>query len=304
MYIVRNTINIKEVAAGIMKKIKIITQSGSDLPKNLAEKYDIHVIPDAVIFGEEVFYSGETITAEQFYDRMDKEEKLPTSSQPNIEGFLRAYEKFKDYDEILCITVTSQMSGSYQTANIARDIFHENGYKAKVTVFDSEQVSFGIVLMLVRAAYMIKEGANIEEITDNLEKMKKNVGVYFVMDTLENAQKGGRVGKITGFAANMLKVKPVLKFDEGTVSNSSVAKNFEQGLNKVVEKYRTLSDAEHKRCYVFHAGNEKGANALIEKLRVVRDDIEVVIGHVGPVIGIYSGRGCTGIAFMKKKERA
>ena len=287
-----------------MKKIKIITQSGSDMPKNIAEKYDIHVIADAVIFGEEVFYSGETITAEQFYDRMDREEKLPTSSQPNIESFVGAYEKYKDYDEILCVTVTSQMSGSYQTACIARDVFHEKGHKARVTVFDSAQASFGIVLMLVRAAYMINDGADIDEITDTLEKMKKNVGVYFVMDTLENARKGGRVGKITGLAANMLKVKPVLKFDEGTVSNTAIAKNFEQGLNKVVEKYKNLADMDFSRCYVFHAGNESGANALKEKLRAVRADIDVVIGHVGPVIGIYSGRGCTGIAFMKKKERA
>lgn len=285
-----------------MKKIKIITQSGSDIPAVIAEKYDIHVIPDIVIFDETQYLGGQTITAAEFYDKQDKAEKLPTSSQPNIGSFISAFEMYKDYDEILCITVTSKMSGSYNSASVAANEINSADYNVKVSVFDSEQVSFGMAFQLVKAGQMARQGYSCNEIMNELEKMKKNIGVYFVLSSLENARKGGRVGKIRALAADMLKLKPVLKFDEGTVSDIGVVKNFEQGLCKIAEKFRTMADLDNDECYVFHAGNEDGAKALVEKLKGIKPDIKVFIDFVGPVIGIYTGRGCAGVAFMKKEK--
>ena len=285
-----------------MKKIKIITQSGSDIPKVIAEKYNIHIIPDVIIFGETEYYGGKTITAQEFYKKLAESEQLPTSSQPNIGGFISAYEMYKDYDEILCITVTSKMSGSYNTAVIAAEEFNEVGHNAKVTVFDSAQVSFGMVIMLVKAAKMAEQGMECSEIISNLEKMKNNIGVYFVLASLENARKGGRVGKIRTLAADMLKLKPVLKFDEGVVSDIGVVKNFEQGLCKIAEKFRTMADMENSECYVFHSDNEDGAQALAKKIQSIKPDLKIIMDYVGPVIGIYTGKGCAGIAFMKKEN--
>ena len=285
-----------------MKKIKIITQSGSDMTAAMAEKYGVHVIPDIVIFGDTQYLGGKTITAAEFYDKQDKASSLPTSSQPNMNDYISAFEMYKDYDEILCITVTSQMSGSFNSASIAADDFNSAGYNAKVRVFDSEQVSFGMVFQLVKAAKMAEQGFGCEEIIVELEKIKKNIGVYFVMSSLENARKGGRVGKIRALAADILNVKPVLKFEDGTVSDTGVVKNFEQGLCKIAEKYRTMADFEVGECYVFHAGNEAGAASLAEKLRGIKPDLDIHTEFVGPVIGIYTGRGCTGVAFIKKES--
>ncbi len=285
-----------------MKKIKIITQSGSDIPALIADKYGIHVIPDIIIFGENEYYGGKTITAEEFYKKLAESDSLPTSSQPNIGSFISVYEMYKDYDEILCITVTSKMSGSYNTALIAAEEFNEAGHKAKVTVFDSAQVSFGIVIMLLKAAKMVEQGMECSEIVSRLEKMKNNIGVYFVLASLENARKGGRVGKIRALAADMLKLKPVLKFDEGVVSDIGVVKSFEQGLCKIAEKFRTMADMDASECYVFHSDNEDGANALAKKLQGIKPDLKVLMDYVGPVIGIYTGKGCAGVAFLKKEN--
>ena len=283
-----------------MSRVKIITHSGSDLPADLAEKYDIEVIPDIVIFGETEYRGGRDITSEEFYKKLDESLRLPTSSHPSIGDFYDCFEKFGDYDEIVCITVTGKMSGTYTTARIAADSAVDEGKAKKVTVFDSEQVSYGMIFMLIKAGQMAKEGHTADEIIREMEGMKSRIGVYFVLGSLKNARKGGRVGAIRALAADTLGVKPLLMFDKGLVSDLAIARNFKQGLDLVANKYKALGD-EGCEVYIFHSENSDGAHSLEERIEKINPAALCRTGYVGPVIGIYTGIGCVGCAFLKKQ---
>lgn len=282
-----------------MQKVKIITHSGCDLTYREAEENGIIMLPDIVIFGEEQYRNNIDILPEEFYSRLENEDILPTSSHPNPADFIDAY-KSADCDDIICITATSLMTGTYNTAVLAAELLKEEGFAPNIHVYDSKQISFGMTIGILKAAKMAREGASAEEILKMLDELVPKIGVYFVMKSLKYAHKGGRIGAIKAVTADTLGVKPLLVFGEGTVSDISLNRTFKTGIRSIVKKYIS-SVGDNPELYIFHANNKKDALALQQMIQQEFPDIKPRIEWVGPVIGIYTGVGCVGLAFEKKE---
>lgn len=283
-----------------MQKVRIITHSGCDLSYREAEELNIIMIPDMVIFEGQEYRNNIDIHPEAFYSRLEQNETLPTSAHPNAADFMNAF-RAADCEDIICITATSLMTGTYNTANLAAQLLKEEGFSSNIHIYDSKQISFGMAYSVLEAAQMAKAGATVDQILGHLDEMLPNIGVYFIMKSLKYARKGGRIGAIRAITADTLGVKPLLVFGDGTVSDISLNRTFGKGIRSIFQKYKTYA-GDDPEVFIFHANNEKDARTLKELLQQDFPNINPRIEWVGPVIGIYTGVGCVGIAFKKKES--
>ena len=282
-----------------MQNVRIITHSGCDLSYQEAQANNVIMIPDFVFFGTEQYRNNLDILPEDFYARLAECEKLPTSAHPSLGDYMDAFRQASDSEEIIFIALTSKMTGAYNSACLAANLLEEEDFPSKIHVYDSLQVSFGAGILVLEAARMAREGYNAHSILSHLDALAPRIGVYFVMKTLKYAHKGGRVGAIKALAADSLGVKPLLVFENGTVSDLHLNRTLKHGIQEIFKKYQTLA-SEDSDVYIFHASNEKGAQALKKLIQDAYPHIEPRIEMVGPVLGIYTGVGCIGMAFKKK----
>lgn len=283
-----------------MRRVKIITHSGCDLTDQLTEGFDITILPDLVVFGDEQYLNNVDIHPVEFYSRIDQSEVFPTSAHPSLTEFMNAFRAAADYDEILCIVMSAQMTSTINTANIAAQLMEEEDFKPRIYVYDSMQVSFGMGLAVLEAAKMAQKGAGAEEIMKHLDTLVPRIGVYFVMRSLKYAHKGGRIGAIRAVSADALGVKPLLRFRDGTVSDITLNRRFSDGIKAVFRKYQN-NVGDDPEVFIFHACNEADAEKLKDMILEFNPHANPRICWVGPVVGIYTGVGCVGISFKEKK---
>lgn len=283
-----------------MKKVRIFTNSVSDLTPALAKEYNITLIPDAMVFNGTAYLNNIDINPQKFYSMLKTCSELPTSSQPNVFQYSEAFKAADDCDEILCISLTSLMSGCYNTANIAKDELKSEGFAPAIYVYDSLMVSHGLAMVAIRAALLAEQGLNSQEIMAELEIYRPSIGVYFAMPSLQNARKGGRIGAVTCFTADAIGIKPLLCFAEGTVKDVGLVRGFKNAKNAVLKRYIKEADYTKDVC-VFHADAYSEALEMRDKILEVAPTANVRIDWVGPIIGIYTGEGALGVAFEKRK---
>ena len=280
--------------------VKIFTNSVSDLTPQYAQELGVTMIPDIIAFSaEEQYRNNEDIDPPALYRRLAVCQKLPTTSHPNLEQYMQAFRSASDADEILCISLTSKMSGSYGTACSARQLLQEQGFTVPIRVYDSLQVSYGLAFLVRQAARMAQQGNTADQIMEQLDLLRPKVGVYFVMESLENARRGGRVGAIRVLAADLLKVKPILTFRDGLVYDQGVVRGYSKAVDRVLERYRQKAQFGGE-VFLFHADRQELAEEVEKRLLEIDPQAKVQIGWVGAVIGIYTGPGCLGLAFQER----
>lgn len=284
-----------------MQKVKIVTHSGCDLSLEELEKHDITMIPDWVIIDGTEYRNNIDILPDTFYAHLEKSDRLPTSSHPSPSEFMDTFESLSDYEDIIFIALSSKLTGTYNTAAFAAQLMREDDFCSNIHIFDSCQASFGAALIVLEAARLAKEGKNASDIISHLTELVPRIGVYFIMNTLKYAYQGGRIGSIKAITAETFGIKPLLVFQDGTVSDLSLNRTFNEGLKSVFKRYQRHV-GEEKDVIIFHACNEKGALRLKNLIQKEYPDVEPRIELIGPVIGLYAGPGCVGIAFKKKES--
>ncbi len=284
------------------RRVKVVTHTGSDISLEEAKNLGIEMIPDKVIFGNEEYRNLTEITVEDFYNKLKESQHLPQSSQPSMGDYLKAFRNAaKDGDEVLCLMITSKMSGCYKAALSASQMAQRQGINCPIHVFDTMQCSHGMAQMVRMAVSMADEGMSAEKIMDSLTKLEDRIGVYFVLDSLENAKKGGRVGAVTANTVNMLGLKPLLKFSDGLVREHGIAMNSSAGINKIADRALKRGNVKYP-ITVFHADAPQLADELVKKIMEAMPQADIRIGTVGPVIGIYTGSGCVGISYIERED--
>lgn len=195
-----------------MEKIKIITDSTADLPKDIIEKYDIEVIPLFVSFGDKVYKDGVDIKLEQLFTKIEKENVFPQTSQVNPQRFYEYYKKYIDKGySIISIHISSKMSGTYQSACLAKDMLDSDN----IIVIDSNNVTSGLGLLVIKACKLKDEGLFIEEIVKGVKETIPHIKSVLAFETLDYLVKGGRLSKTAGFIGNVLGIKPILAVENG-----------------------------------------------------------------------------------------
>lgn len=277
-----------------MAGVKIVTDSGADIPKPLAEELDIAVVPLTVHFGDEEFKDGVDLELSEFYRRLHAGGQ-PRTTQPSPADFEAVYRRLQaDADAIVSVHLSSELSGTMQSASIAAAM---DGIDVPVHVVDSRSASLGIGMLAVEAARMAKAGASAEDIVQHLEAMVARQKVLFLVDTLEYLQRNGRIGRAQAFVGGLLNIKPLLTIDDGVVAPLERARGRAKARARLLELVTQGAQGQRVKVAVMHADALEEAESLASELRSRLDVEELVVGQLGATIGTHAGPGTLGVVF-------
>jgi DegV family protein with EDD domain len=265
--------------------VKIITDSLGDIPNDIVKKLDISVIPIHVVFGTESFRDGIDITTDEFYSRLVKSKTLPTTAVPALGTFMDAYEKAaKESDEIIVITLSHKLSGTFDTATKATEMIKA---KARIKVIDSLQVIMSEGMLVMKAAEMAKSGAKMDDIIATVEKNIPRVEQRMAFDTLEYLKRGGRIGAGKAFLGSLLKLNPILGLKDGEVFPLARERSRVKAIESLYNFVLTYSNVE--AIAVEDATTPDEADDLAERLKQRFPDKPIYRSKVSPVIGVHVG---------------
>ena len=282
-----------------MNQIQIITDAGSDIVD--CSRTDLTVLPMTIRFGDEEYLDGVNLTHRQFYEKMIETQVLPTTSQPSPYAFEAAIRKIhKQGDIALIITISSKLSGTWQSANIAAA---ETG--GEVYIVDSLNVAVGEKAIVEYALRMKDAGTDIHTIVETLNHEKENLRVIALLDTLEYLQKGGRISKTVAIAGSLLSIKPVVSVVDGEVALLGKARGSRQGNNLLVEKIHACGGIDFSLPILLgYTGlTDVFLKKYVEDSRALwengTDRLDSTL--IGGVIGTHAGPGAVAVAFFRKK---
>ena len=274
-------------------KVKIVTDSSSYPQPEVVAKHDIRVVPLKVAFGSEVFSEGVDITNEEFYQRLAKDGKLPTTSQPSVADFIRVYRELtKQGHPILSIHISSKLSGTCASALAAKNALPQ----AQIEIIDSLTIAMG--MLIPTAAEAAERGEMLSQIVASIKKLNKRIKVVGAFDTLEYLWKGGRIGAARALVGTLLKIKPVLTQEGGEVKVLNKARTRTQA----IEYMLGFVDKEVKgnvflHGWVAHSHVPEAGRALEKELRENFNWVELRFFEMGPVLGSHMGQGLVGVSF-------
>lgn len=282
-----------------MSKIAIVTDSTAYIPKKLREQHHITMVPLNVVFGQESFKEEEEITDRQFYEKMKESEELPTTSQPAIGLFEETFQKLADdHDQIIMITLSSGISGTHQTALAAGNMTPD----VQVHVFDTEVSCMVQGFYVLTAAKMANQGYSSKAILDHLYTMKNNTRAYFIADDLNHLHRGGRLNGAELFVGSLLKIKPVLHFDNKIIVPYEKVRTMKKALAKISSLLEEdAKDGTPLEITVIHGNRPDEAAEIANGLRTKYPNTNVSISYFGPVIGTHLGEGSLGIGWSDLK---
>ncbi len=287
--------------------VKIITDSTSDITMEYALENNVAVVPLNVNFGSNQYKDGVELSAENFYKKLAESDKLPTTSQPSPEEFLVHFEEAKQKgEEVVCILISSQLSGTCQSAQIAKDELDSDN----IYIVDSKNVTIAEGLLVKRAVGLAKDGKTAKEIAQDIENAREHLHIFAIIDDLTNLRKGGRLSGAAAFAGGLLGIKPVvginreMRTPEGHNGKLEIASKA-RGLPgayvavfKHIEKVGGIN--EDLPTIVGYAGDENSAHPFMHYLENNLKLSKPEIGAIGAVVGTHSGPGACGIAFFDK----
>ena len=273
-----------------MDKIKIITDGSCDLSHEGLNKFNINVVPLGVSFGEEHYTAGVDIDNKEFYAKMKESKELPKTFCPSPENFCKEYQC--EEDKIIVIALSSKLSGTYNSASLARDLYLSEHKEKDIRVIDSMTGSIGAGLLLIKAAKMISEGKDIDEIVEAIENLKEKISFYGTLETLENAIKGGRINPLAGKIIGALNFKAIVQIKDGVVKPIDKARGESNSIKKVANYITSsIEDTKDKILCLMHANCPEKAHKLLSIIEKTHKFDEVYISEVGPVMGTYTSEG-------------
>ncbi|MBO8171086.1 MAG: DegV family protein [Bacillaceae bacterium] len=286
-----------------MSKVCIVTDSTADIPPHILEKLDVTIVPLKVHMGEDTYLDGQTITTSEFYKRLPQEAQLPSTSQPSPMDFVDAYKKLAEQHgpdvQIISVHLSAAMSGTYQSANLASSMLED----MDITVMDSKKASYALGHIIVKLDQAVKQGKSRDECVELVEKMIVSQQVYFIVDTLEYLQKGGRIGKASALLGTLLNVKPILSLDlDGEIYAFDKVRGSKRAVRRILELCEHyVKENGSVELAILHSDNHEKAEQFRQQLQaLIGEDEEIIVSELGPVIGAHIGPGVLAVLMDQK----
>ena len=276
--------------------VKIIVDSTADLRPEIAAK--VGIVPLSVQFGDKTYVSGVDITSQQFYEMLVESDILPTTSQPAPYLFEEEFEKaVQEGHDVVCLTCSGKLSGTYQSANIAAAEFD-----GKVRVVDSNTIAIGLAILTEYAVDLAEKGLSAEEIELKLLRKRDKVRLLALLDTLEYLKKGGRISATVALAGGLLNIKPVICIEDGAIKQLGKARGSKQGNNLLVQEIQKAGGVDYNMPLML--GYTGLNDSLLQKY--IQDSVDLWEGKVenlpisivGSVVGTHAGPGAVAVAFF------
>ena len=278
--------------------VRIITDSASDISQAEAKVLGIDVLPLKTIFGEEEFLDGVTIDHVTFYNKLIESDVLPTTSQLSPFDYEQAFRAAVERgEEVVCIVVSSKLSGCFQSANIAAEEF-----EGRVTVVDSRSVAIGERIMVQIALQARDEGKSASEIADMLNTQAEKLRLIALVDTLEYLKKGGRVSSAAAFAGGLLGIKPVIAVEDGAIAILGKARGSKNGSNMLMQQVEQNGGIDFSRPFALaYSGLDDSMlrKYIADSAALYEGKTDTLPVHtIGSTIGTHAGPGAIAVAFF------
>ena len=279
--------------------VKIVTDSLSDITSDIAQKLGVTVVPLTVFFGRESFLDRVTITTDEFYHRLIHGNVWPTTTQPPPGAFVDVYNKLaEETDEILVVTLSSKLSGTYQSATNAQTLVKK---RCRIEVIDSLTVAMGLGLIVISATKAAQTGAKLNELANMARGAMKRSHLIIYFDTLKYLAKGGRIGKAQGLLGAMLSIKPILTIKDGEISPVTRVRSIVAGTDYLYNSAASFSHIEELA--VEHTTLPDEADKLVERLSPLFPKERIYRSTVSPVVGTYAGPGAMAVTVLEAEGK-
>jgi DegV family protein with EDD domain len=275
----------------------VVVDSTADLPDPQSRHANWRLVPLYVRFGDETLRDHVDLSAEDFYRRLREASASPQTSQPTPADFSAVFEALSAYERIVCVLISGKLSGTVESALVAA----QSEEAGRVTVIDSESASGGIVILADAIQRRLERGTSEEEIDDLAARFRRQAGLLFTVDTLDYLVRGGRVGKASGLAGQVLNVKPILTIREGEVAPLKRVRGRAKALAELERLLAEGTDDEPGlHVGVAHADARREADELVRRIESARPRASLdFFTELGPVIGTHGGPGTLGLFWFR-----
>ena len=279
--------------------IKVVTDSTSDLPADVAESLNIEVVPLNVHFGSDVYKDRVNLMPDAFYDKLINGDVLPTTSQPSVGEFIDVYERLgSDADGIVSVHLSEKLSGTMNSARLASQ---QANADCPIEVVDTFQVSMGVGICAMEAAEVANSGGDMNQVILAARNAVTRSQCFFMLETLEFLQKGGRIGKAQALIGNLLKIRPMLILQEGEVHPLGRERTRRKGIAKLVDTVAELAPISGL-AVMYSTGPDEAQTLAQNVSKFMIEGREPMMLQIGPVIGTYAGPDTLGIALISAKS--
>jgi DegV family protein with EDD domain len=282
-----------------MSKIALITDSTSDVDKEMIEKYNLKVLPLRIIYKDREYIDRVTITPKEVYDNFAQE--IPSTSLPSMKDMEDLYLKLEEegYTHAIAVVISAGLSGTYNTLRLVS----ENHPSIETCVFDSKSLTIGEAAIVEECGEMIKCGKTFQEIVEALPEIQDRITVYYVVDTLKYLIKGGRIGKVSGTIGEILNIKPIISINkEGVYYTYAKAKGKKKGTSKLVDIAREALDHAPCKIWVMHGGAYNEVKNFADAIAQLPNITRLCFGEISPVAGVHTGPGLLGLVILKETD--
>ena len=277
--------------------VKVVTDSVSDISPVIAHELGITVVPLNVVFGNEIYRDGIDLTTDEFYEKLEHSQTLPTTSTPPLQTFMEVYEKLaEETDEILVITISRKLSATGESALKAVEAMEK---KCRVEVITSQWAMMAEGLLVIAAAKAARSGASLDEVMRLTESNMSRIGIRLAFDTLEYLKRGGRIGKAKALLSSMLKINPILGIKDGEVFPFGQERSRTKAIDnlyKFVTGYSKIDELA-----VEDATTPEETDELVARLGDIFPKERIYRAKVSPVIGTNVGPRVIGVAVLGDK---
>lgn len=289
-----------------MKQFKIITDSGCDLSEEIIKDLDLgyiglicdlegnHIIEDC----------GKSLTYKDFYTKLSNG-AMPKTSQVNPNRFYNEFDKYlSDGYDILYISFSSALSGTYNSSLIAKENLIEKYPEANITIIDSKSASGGHGLLVFEAAKQKQEGKSIEDIVNFIENIKNKLYCYFTVKDLKHLERGGRISSSAAMLGSILNINPILEVtDKGTLENIGKIRGEKKVLKELINKIdENLGSEKLTDIFITHADNDNAVEYICDLLKEKYSPENIYVNYIGLVIGSHTGQGSIGVFFLGQER--
>jgi DegV family protein with EDD domain len=275
----------------------VVLDSTADLPDPQGRHPNWRLVPLYVRFGEDTFREYVDLSPEEFYRRLRESTVPPKSSQPSPADFQAAFESLSEYEHVLCVVLSSRLSGTFESARLAAEAMGDG----RVQIIDSGVTSGGTVILADAIQRRLEPGTEQGEIDALVGRFKRERGLLFTVDTLEYLIRGGRIGKAAGFAGQLLSVKPILIFDDGEVAPLKRVRGRAKAITELATIFEAGSrDGPGLHVGVGHAEAPDDAQDIMRRVQAARPlaSLDLLV-TLGPVIGTHGGPGTLGLFWFQ-----
>ncbi|WP_411955096.1 DegV family protein [Alkalibacillus sp. S2W] len=279
--------------------MKLIVDSGSDLPKDLLEKYDIDLASLIVHLNGEDYHDRESIDSQAVYEAM-RQGSAPKTAQASPDTFYKLFKQYTDQSHpIIYLAFSSELSGTYQSAMIAKQQIEDQNQDAEIYVIDTRAASMGHGLIAYYTAQAIADGQAVQDVLDTAHYYVNHMVHVFTVDDLEYLQRGGRVSKAQAFVGGMLKIKPLLHVEDGKLVPLEKIRGSKKVIGRMVNLMKERGQHfEHQTIAITHGDDEQRAQQLANQIREQYNPKDIIIHPIGSAIGAHAGPGTIALFFL------